>query len=81
MAAVCGPTPEWAGWTVTGPSSAEGHLPWPGVLLVGELTQVPHYPERLHSGRLSPPKLTLKEQAGSTYTRIRIHRQLALPGL
>ena len=25
---------------------AEGHLPWPGVLLVGELAQVPHYPER-----------------------------------
>ena len=41
-----GPTPEWVGWTVTGPSPAEGHLPWPGVLLVGELTQVPHYPER-----------------------------------
>ena len=41
-----GPTPEWVGWTVTGPSSAEGHLPWPGVLLVGELAQVPHYPER-----------------------------------
>ena len=41
-----GPTPEWVGWTVTGPSRAEGHLPWPGVLLVGELAQVPHYPER-----------------------------------
>ena len=41
-----GPTPEWVGWTVTGPSPAEGHLPWPGVLLVGELAQVPHYPER-----------------------------------
>ena len=41
-----GPTPEWVGWTVTGPSPAEGHLPWPGVLVVGELTQVPHYPER-----------------------------------
>ena len=40
------PTPEWVGWTVTGPSPAEGHLPWPGVLLVGELAQVPHYPER-----------------------------------
>ena len=40
-----GPTPEWVGWTVTGPSPAEGHLPWPGVLLVGELAQVPHYPE------------------------------------
>ena len=37
-----GPTPEWVGWTVTGPSPAEGHLPWPGVLLVGELAQVPH---------------------------------------
>ena len=34
------------GWTVTGPSPAEGYLPWPGVLLVGELAQVPHYPER-----------------------------------
>ena len=41
-----GPTPEWVGWTVTGPGPAEGHLPWPGVLLVGELAQVPHYPER-----------------------------------
>ena len=41
-----GPTPEWVGWTVTGPSPAEGYLPWPGVLLVGELAQVPHYPER-----------------------------------
>ena len=41
-----GPTPEWVGWTVTGPSPAEGHLPWPGVSLVGELAQVPHYPER-----------------------------------
>ena len=41
-----GPTPEWVGWTVAGPSPAEGHLPWPGVLLVGELAQVPHYPER-----------------------------------
>ena len=39
-------TPEWVGWTVTGPSLAEGHLPWPGVFLVGELAQVPHYPER-----------------------------------
>ena len=38
-----GPTPEWVGWTV---SPAVGHLPWPGVLLVGELAQVPHYPER-----------------------------------
>ena len=25
-----GSTPEWVGWTVTGPSPAEGHLPWPG---------------------------------------------------
>ena len=41
-----GPTPEWVGWTVTGPSPAEGYLPWPGVLLVGELAQVPHDPER-----------------------------------
>ena len=40
------PTPEWVGWTVTGPSPAEGHLPWPGVLLVGELAQVPYYPQR-----------------------------------
>ena len=40
-----GPTPEWVGWTVTGPGPAEGYLPWPGVLLVGELAQVPHYPE------------------------------------
>ena len=30
----------------SGPSPAEGYLPWPGVLLVGELAQVPHYPER-----------------------------------
>ena len=34
-----GPTPEWVGWTVTGPSPAEGHFPWPGVLLVGELAR------------------------------------------
>ena len=73
--------PEWVGWTVTGPSPAEGHLPWPGVLFVGELAQVPHYPERRHPEWLSPPKLTLRGQAGSTYTRIRIQRQLALPGL
>ena len=32
--------------TVTEPSPAEGYLPWPGALLVGELAQVPHYPER-----------------------------------
>ena len=31
-------------------------------------------------GWLSPPKLTLRGQAGSTYTRIRIQRQPALPG-
>ena len=30
---VRGPTPEWVGWTVTGPSPPEGHLPWPGVSL------------------------------------------------
>ena len=30
---------------------------------------------------LSPPNLTLRGQAGSTYTRTRIQRQLALPGL
>ena len=29
----------------------------------------------------SPPNLTLRGQAGSTYTRNRIQRQLALPGL
>ena len=46
--------------------------PMARVLLVGELTQVPHYPERGHSGWLSPPKLTLMGQAGSTYTRVRL---------
>ena len=47
-----GPRPEWVGLTVTGPSPAEGHLPWPGVLLMGELTQVPHYPEcEVHTTR------------------------------
>ena len=79
--AIRGPTPEWVGWTATGPSPAEGHLPWPEFLLVGELAQVPHYPERWLSGWLSPPNLTLRGQAGSTCPRIRIQRQLALPGL
>ena len=76
-----GPTPGWVGWTATGPSPAEDHLLWPGVLFVGELAQVPHYPERRHSGWLSPPNLTLRGKDGSTYPRIRIQRQLALPGL
>ena len=43
-----------------------------GVLLVGELAQVPHYPERCRSGWLSPPTLNLRGQAGSTNSRIRI---------
>ena len=39
-----GPTPQRAGWTATGPSLA-GRLHSLGFLLVGELAQVPHYPE------------------------------------
>ena len=41
------PTPEWVGWTVAGPSPAEGcFLAAHGrrVTLVDELAQVPHYP-------------------------------------
>ena len=33
------------GWTVTGPSPAEGCVFVDGGVLVGELAQVPHYPE------------------------------------
>ena len=50
-----------------------------GVLLVGEVAQVPHYPDRWLSGWLSPPHLIPKDQVGSTYSRVRIQRQLALP--
>ena len=67
-----GPTPEWVGWTVTGPSPGEGPSPMAGgFLFVGEPTQVPHYPEARHSGCISPPNLTLREKAESTYTPTR----------
>ena len=69
-----GPTPEWVGWTVTGPSPAEGRLPWPGVLLVGELAQVPHCPEGWLSewlSPLSPLHLIPGYQVGSTYIATR----------
>ena len=56
-----GPTPDWLGWTVTGPSPAEGHLPWPGVVLVMTF-RVAIFTEPDPQGT----------QAGSTYTRIRI---------
>ena len=44
---------------------------------------IPYFkcPERLHSGWLSPPKPTLRGQAGSTYTRIRIQQQLSAAGV
>ena len=41
-----GQAPEWVGWTVTGPSPAEGCFLVAAVLLVGELAQVSQYPER-----------------------------------
>ena len=40
-----GLTPEWVGWTVAGPSPAEGCVYMAGSLVVGEAAPFPYYPE------------------------------------
>ena len=66
------PTTQRVGWTATGPGPARTRHSL-GFVLVGELAQVPHYPETRASpgGYLSPPQRFSRDQVGSTRPRAR----------
>ena len=72
------PTPEWAGWTLTGPSSAEGCFLVAGLFVSGRACASPTLPGMMPFRVAIYTALHPQGHVGSPYSCIRVQRQLAL---